>query len=669
MPEGWKVEEEAPSGWKAEDTGWKVEGESEWKDTPYGFKTRKIEVSNPQTGKPMQVEQRDVDMATYWGKPEGNKGMAGWFSPEGMRQPDTMQPPPAWATNPIARMKYDVNQANVAYLNEATARQQYAQQHPIASLVPPFLRGATQATIDFPTKVAQLVAHKGFGSNVVDPYANALEQNYQETMGGSLNEPQQSFGRLVGSTPLYAELPINPLAGKVREALTKIGLGRAAAPVANVATGAASGAVLAPTARPEVGVTSEEDFNRRVAEEAAAGAKFGGGIPAVAEAAAAAAPMISAGAKALKAPSPGAYLEELAGRFRGAPGEALKESAIAKYDAAWDKFKQAVAPVDEQAGSIGMDYSPAISKIESLLGVGQKRPPAPLNSETEKSLDTLLERLKVAMDGGVTKDGRGVDNSFAGAIDTIKWLGAEGRRLAEKHGDVKARELLGDVKDSILDAMTQSSPMLSEQARNARNVFAENVVPLFDKKFGGHWLEQIRESPNPADILVKGHQGQLTRVLPQKTAIIAQGSSADPILYSYLDAAIAQSKGNPNAFADSIAKAMPAVEAIADPKTLEAFKGMQKVAQASNIMGRLANVGVGAMAPGMGGAGAVVGALSPARFSGPALVWQAVRTPPTQKLLSYASKLPEGSKEFQLIANDIYKSIVPATQQAPQENK
>ena len=147
---------------------------------------------------------------------------------------------------------------------------------------------------------------------------------------------------------------------------------------------------------------------------------------------------------------------------------------------------------------------------------------------------------------------------------------------------------------------------------------------------------------------------------PDKAAIIANGSSADPMLYSYLDAAIKQGAGKPGSFATSLEKAMPAVEQIADPKTLEAFRGVLNVAKTAKWGGTLANLAaagsVGHISPGTGAVGGILAAFNPA-MSGPGLLWKLMQTPATRNLLSLAGKLPAGSSELDLIANELSNSI------------
>lgn len=354
--------------------------------------------------------------------------------------------------------------------------------------------------------------------------------------------------------------------------------------------------------------------------------------------------------------STGEVMEELTSKLGGkSPGVALQDAADAKYSAAWDEFKNAMSPVDEAAGGVGMDYSGAAAKIRSILGIGQKRSPNPIPKERADVLKALLANLEEAG----KPDGL-VDNSFAGAMDVIKGLGRDARVLAQKHGDTEARATLNEVRDAILESMTNSDPMLASKAKEARTIFAKNVAPLFDKSEGGQFLTQIRDTPTPADLLASGNQGSLARMRPDKAGIIARGSSADPMLYSYLDAAIKQADGNPGIFVKSLEKAMPAVEQIADPEMLEAFKGLTKVARTSRFTGFLANMSLSAI-PGahMAGAGLATAATLKPAFTGPGIIWKALQSPNGRKLLKAAGKMEPDSKSMDLVTRNLIKLIGP----------
>lgn len=366
--------------------------------------------------------------------------------------------------------------------------------------------------------------------------------------------------------------------------------------------------------------------------------------------------------------STGEVMEELTSKLGGkSPGVALQDAADAKYSAAWDEFKNAMAPVDEAAGGVGMDYSGAAAKIRSILGIGQKRSPNPIPKERADVLKALLTNLEEAG----KPDGL-VDNSFAGAMDVIKGLGRDARVLAQKHGDTEARATLNEVRDAILESMTNSDPMLASKAKEARTIFAKNVAPLFDKSEGGQFLTQIRDTPTPGDLLASGNQGSLARMRPDKAAIVARGSSADPMLYSYLDAAIKQADGNPGVFVKSLEKAMPAVEQIADPEMADAFKGLTKVARTARFTGFLANMSLSAI-PGahMAGAGLATAATLKPAFTGPGIIWKALQSPNGRKLLKAAGKMEPDSKSIDLITRNLIKLIGPTQGEAtkPEETE
>jgi hypothetical protein len=362
-----------------------------------------------------------------------------------------------------------------------------------------------------------------------------------------------------------------------------------------------------------------------------------------------------------KTPAVQELLDSLGSRFGGqSPGRAAQDAAWEQYNGAWDKFKAAIAPVDEAAGGAQMDYSGPVKTIEDVLGVGRKRSPAPLPPKSKEYLTELLGNLKEA---GAAEGA--VDSSATGAIDLIKQLGAQERILAGVHGETASRDMLKTVRDSILKAMDDSHPDLAGSYGKAREIFAKEVAPLFDKSEGGHFLTQLRDTPTPDDWIGSSNQGSLTRMKADKAAIVAKGSSPEPLLFSMLDAAVKQSNGNPGSFVTSIEKAMPAVQKMAADKTIEpemlaAFQGLAKVARTAKFAGWLGNMGVTTAGTAIGGPMAGAGAASASlglhfkpAYSAPGLMWSLMQTPATRKLLTFAGKMPAGSPELELIAKEL----------------
>ena len=631
-PEGpWSKFEEAPA---------EVPKPDEWQSTKYGFKVKPAVINV--NGKETAVTMREDGAVNF-------PGTNDWWDAKGNKMPAGTANSPSFMRGAMnAVLNTPLGSRGLPVVEQFTP--------PSGQETTPTVGRVLSGAADAVVAPAQLVAHV-VGSNImdkaVDTYTAWKDRNLQKsTAGEALGQMAPVLMSAGASAAPGAAQAVTPL----QKALAYWrGLGP-------VTKGALTGAVAAPAMTPEAGVQSEGDFWQRKGEKALAGGVIGGAIPAAVKAGGA---LAEVGAALKKAPSPGQFLEELGARFAGkAPGQALQDAANAKYNAAWDEFKAAVAPVDAESGSVKMDYAPAIDRIKDVLGVGKVKGPVPIGKEAQESLERLLANLEEAQAGG------SIDNSFSGAIDTVKWLGAEQRRLAVKHGDTEARALLGSVRDSILDAMQQSSPKLSQAAAEARGVFAKKVAPLFDKSEGGNFLTQIRDSATPGDLLVSGNQGTLSRVKPDKAAIIARGSSADPMLYSYLDHAIneATKSNNPRIFADSIKKAMPAIEAIGSPEDVEAFKGLAKVADFSNKAGHVANLAVAGAAEKMGfhtagGAGVAWGLLKPG-MSGPGFMWKALQAPATRKLLSYAAKLPANDPYLELIAKDIAKASSAASGRA-----
>ena len=162
----------------------------------------------------------------------------------------------------------------------------------------------------------------------------------------------------------------------------------------------------------------------------------------------------------------------------------------------------------------------------------------------------------------------------------------------------------------------------------------------------------------PDDFIKTLDQGSLARMRANKVGIIANGSSADPLLYSMLDAANKQANGNPGSFVTSINKAMPAVDEIADPEMAAAFHGLSRVASTAKWSGMMANLAaVGALGEhgqllngGIGGAAA----LKYPQYTGPGIMWKLLQNPATQRTLQYASQMPAGP-ELENLAEQIGK--------------
>lgn len=345
------------------------------------------------------------------------------------------------------------------------------------------------------------------------------------------------------------------------------------------------------------------------------------------------------------------FLDSLGAKLGGkSPGVALQDAANSVYDKAWQRFMAKVAPLDEAAVAAKVDYAPAVQKGREILGIGVDREPGSLTEEGEK----IIRRFYTDMDMA-GKPNSGVSSSFKGGMNLVKRLSAAERQLAQKHGDLEARDAIAAMKESVLDSMERSNPNLTSQFKEGRKMFKDEVAPLFSKGEGGDLLTKIRDTPRPNDVLAQFNQGSLTRMKSDALNIVAKGSSADPLLYSILDAAITQSAGKPGSFVTSLGKAMPAVERIADSETKAAFQGMLKVAKTSKFAGFIANVAGGAVAG--GGPGAVLGAaatISP-KFTGPGLIWNLMQAPTTRRLLRIAGKMPEGSHQIEVIANEISK--------------
>jgi len=147
--------------------------------------------------------------------------------------------------------------------------------------------------------------------------------------------------------------------------------------------------------------------------------------------------------------STGEVMEELTSKLGGkSPGVALQDAADAKYNAAWDEFKSAMAPVDEAAGGVGMDYRPAIKKLESVLGIGQPRSPMAMPDERRKILNNLLEDLYEATGSNVKGVVyRGEPMAYASPREGVAYFTSSADNAAEYAG----KGVGANVKKYVLD--------------------------------------------------------------------------------------------------------------------------------------------------------------------------------------------------------------------------
>jgi len=573
------------------------------------------------------------DGAVWYGPDQGNTGKAGWFDAKGNRAGDAPGQPYSAGVGETA------GKTVLGTIGGATT--------PVLSAI-----GA------YGSLGNALAEHAGFNlpwSQEAADFAKSQAQYRQGLTQGTHGWAQagSNLGETASQIGLAQLLPTAGLAEQAgtfaEPATTALGrIGQASS--AGVASAVPYGVQAGLTTPPEQG----QSYGQHMAGNLQGAMAMGGAVPGGLSALGESINGIKGVAKSIRARSVQSVLDELESRLGGkTPGVALQDDAINKYNDAWDQYKKAVAPVDAEAPNVEMDYSPAIDKLQSLLGIGQKRPPMAMPDARKEVLSNLLGDLQEAGD----PEGN-VSNDFGGAIDVIKKLGAAQRTLAQVHGDSEARGMLGDVRDSVMDSMTKSNPALADDAKAARKVFATQVVPLFDKSEGGQYLTQLRDTPTPNDLIKSMDQGSLAIMRSDKVGIIAKGSSADPLLFSMLDAANRQANGNPGSFLTSINKAMPAVDQIADPEMAAAFHGLANVASTSKWAGMLANIGTAAALGEHGNAitGGVAGAaaLKYPALTGPGLMWKLLQNPATQKTLQYASQIPAGP-ELENLAEQIGK--------------
>ena len=247
-----------PAGFSPVDAPSSGSGASEggWQPTKYGFSIKPIQIGNVQT-----VQRQDG--AAWFGPEQGNKGQPGWFNAQGERVGDTPGKSLTlnqWAANQLH--EGDPFNKNIPWYGKLT---------------PPVFSGAAHGLIESAVAPAQMIAH-AFGSNAVDPLADAIQRNYEQNWQQS--KPGEMLGQAIpflasGGAAEAAEAPAQAASVAQRVGQT----------LGNVGKAAIGGAVAAPALTMETNIQNPEDYWARKQAEAKAGALTGGVLGTAGEAA------------------------------------------------------------------------------------------------------------------------------------------------------------------------------------------------------------------------------------------------------------------------------------------------------------------------------------------------------------------------------------------------
>jgi len=528
--------------------------------------------------------------------------------------------------------------------------------------------GITKGASDLVLGPAQLASHAtGIGKKSVDLAVNATSDYYKKNFNKSTS------GEIAG------------------QALTTLLPGSSASKLLTIAKSAA--APLAFT--PETNLKDDSDYWSRKGTEALVGGALGAAIPLVGSAVR----PVARGINNLKdrLASAGSVAEtqgNLSQNFGGkSAGKYLQDKAIEVYEAPLAKHDALMAQVGADAPNATTGYKNTLAALDEIISdynnnVSKMRPEqiqqiqelrdniskAVQPQATSTSVNSVNAYLNNAPAIVTETTNPTISNDLAGLIRAYQDFGKPLGKNIAGHGDRLSRGTLQDIRYAMLQDAHEASPDLAGNWGQAREVFKNEVVPLFDKKQGGGILTQIRDAWDPDDQLQKLLQGGLRDAKVNKIGKVASGAASDPLIWQAIENATQGAHGRPGAFASSLEKALPSMEAISTPEQAKQIKDLIFQAKASQVLGIGANATAMAAASAVPGVGpAIAGGIglgshyAPA-LSGQGLTWKALQSPRVREMLSKAWNIPTGSPEFdaklaQFIAQQTGRSQQPSPDQ------
>lgn len=511
---------------------------------------------------------------------------------------------------------------------------------------------------------SQLAAHAtGVGTSAVDSAVNATNDFYTKNFDRSIP------GEVAGQA-LTTLIPGGPVAGKLGKLLTIAK--SAAAPVAFT---------------PETNLKDGEDYLDRKLTEAKVGGAVGAAIPLVG----AAVRPVAKGINKLKdrlanagsvAETQGSLSQNFGGK---SAGKYLQDKAIEVYEAPLAKHDALMAQVGADAPNVTTGYKNTLAALDEIINdynnnVSKMRPEqiqqiqelrdniskAVRPQTTSTSVNSVNAYLNNAPAIVTETTNPTISNDLAGLIRAYQDFGKPLGKNIAGHGDRLSRGTLQDIRYAMLQDAHEAAPDLAGNWGQAREVFKNEVVPLFDKKQGGGILTQIRDAWDPDDQLQKLLQGGLRDAKVNKVQKVASGAASDPLIWQAIENATQGAHGRPGAFASSLEKALPALEAISTPEQAKQLRELIFQAKAGKVLGI---AGEGMVTPAMAGVGAAAGSLvgapgwgagvgasvgghiagashfSPA-LSGQGMAWRKLQDPAFREKLAKLWNLPVGSPEL-----------------------
>lgn len=521
--------------------------------------------------------------------------------------------------------------------------------------------GIAKGASDLALGPAQLAAHAaGIGKGRVDSAVNATSDYYKRNFNKSTS------GEVAG------------------QALASLLPGSSASKLVTIAKSAAAPVVFTP----ETNLKDDPEYWSRKGTEAGVGAAVGAAIPLVGSAVR----PVAKGINKLKdrlanAGSVAEVQGELTSKFGGlTPGQYLKAKATEIYEEPLARHDELMDKLMPLAGDRKTNYENTLMTIDRILGehnnnVSQMQPEqaSQLAALRDRIFQSIQKTSASTKSNGVgmylnnelptvakTVGGSDISNDLGGLIQAYQDLGKPLGNNINKHGSRLSRGVLQDVRAAMLEDMHNESSHLGGIWDDARAIFRDEVVPLFDKKHGGNLLTTIRDAWDPDDQLQKILQGGLRDAKVNKIQKIASGSASDPLIWQAIENATQGAHGRPGAFASSLEKALPALEAISTPEQAKQLRELIFQAKAGKVLGI---AGEGMVTPAMAGVGAAAGSLvgapgwgagvgasvgghiagashfSPA-LSGQGMAWRKLQDPGFREKLAKLWNLPVGSPEL-----------------------
>ncbi len=467
MP-NWTIEgEDAPKsagGWKIEDEPSAPPSDG-FQPTQYGFKVKPIDLGN---GK--QSVQRE-DGAVYFGPDQGNKGKPGWFNDKGLR---------------LGSKPGEDSSIRDRAINDMLLKTREVDSKPLLGrIIPPAVSSVAQGGIEAITAPAQYLGHK-MGITAMDKPMDEFNRFNQETF---VQDPvARGMGAMALPTKAIGNAPLKA-SQQVSQLLQALKLGKAAAPIANVATAAATGRVAAQALTPEYDIQNEQDYEARKNTEGNIGMALGG-IPAAAVESGLVGKAVQGGQRIVNAIknkgedfAPATVVNWFKNRVPGKASDVLQEDLQQQYAAARARGSAPFQELRTQDGTVSMQ--PYIDKVDAAIGEVQKSG----FSDKEPIIQQLTALKKTAQEGPMTW-GKAMDIG-TDINDKIS------QAMSGMSPDRNLARILQPIKSAHQEALDLAGSQFGDKYKLAKQAWIDNVVPWEDPKQGGRLLKNFMNSPTP----------------------------------------------------------------------------------------------------------------------------------------------------------------------------